>query len=289
MTKTLFSLRRGPAYMTTADWPDPTPEQVEVVLLGMYHMDNPGLDEVNPDADDVLVAERQAELDELVDGLTAADPDLVAVERPHDWADAVADLYRRYRDGDLSFAEPADIDPPHPERDDPTAECRSEVVQVGFRLAARLGHDRVAAIDEHPASFDDAFADREVDSTPKTAADRPDPEAVGADLNELIATCTVPEIHAAINADDPGRANHALMFDRGLRLGEGQFGTPSAIAHWYDRNIRMVHHTWRAMDEDTDRILLLVGSGHVPALRHLFDQAPMFCPRSPLPYLPDPP
>ena len=50
-----------------AGWPQCESEQVQVMLLGTYHMDNPGLDEVNIDADDVLAADRQAQFRELVD------------------------------------------------------------------------------------------------------------------------------------------------------------------------------------------------------------------------------
>jgi len=37
---------------------------------------------------------------------------------------------------------------------------------------------------------------------------------------------------------------------------------------------------------DTERILCLVGSGHVHALRQLLLETPEFCPTSALPYLP---
>ncbi len=35
-------------------WPECDADHVLVMLLGTYHMDHPGLDEVNIDADDVL-------------------------------------------------------------------------------------------------------------------------------------------------------------------------------------------------------------------------------------------
>jgi len=50
-------------------WPEPRPPEVEVLLLGTYHMDNPGRDAVNVEADDVLSADRQSELEQLCDRL----------------------------------------------------------------------------------------------------------------------------------------------------------------------------------------------------------------------------
>lgn len=257
------------------------------MLLGTYHMDNPGLDVENVDADDVLADRRQAELRGLVDRLADWNPDGVAVERPHDRADEVNDRYREYRSGDRAYDREEAFPAPHPDRNDPVTECRSEVVQVGFRLADRLGHDRVAAIDEHPAEPDaDPFADRDVDSARKTTAPRPDPEEMQREADERLASATIPEYLAWMNTEAKLRENHDLMFDAGIRAADAPFGSPTALAYWYDRNLRMVHHLWRTMAADDDRVLLVVGSGHVRVLRHLLDEAPMFCPASPRPHLP---
>ncbi|MCU4743754.1 DUF5694 domain-containing protein [Natronoglomus mannanivorans] len=180
--------------------------------------------------------------------------------------------------------------PPHPWRTESTTECRSEVVQVGFRLADRLEHDRVAAVDEHPdrARYEpDPFEDREIDSTRNTAVTLADPEVVEREGNERLASSTIPEYVAWMNRERNLRTNHDLMFDRGIRAADEGFGSPIALAGWYDRNIRMVHHLWRTMGPDDSRLLVLVGSGHVRVLRHLLTEAPMFCPVSPLPFLPE--
>ncbi|ODR80288.1 hypothetical protein BG842_05815 [Haladaptatus sp. W1] len=188
-------------------WPEPTPEQVRVMVLGTYHMDNPGLDEVNVDADDVL--------------------------------------------------------------------------------ADHLDHNRVAAIDEYPDEPDsDPFEDRDIDSGRKTELELPEHDAVQRESDDRLSSSTIPEYLDWINQKEERRYNHDSMFDAGIRAADEPFGSPVALAYWYERNIRMVHHLWRAMDSEDDRILLLVGAGHVRVLRHLLTEAPMFCPVSPLPYLP---
>ena len=256
------------------------------MVLGTYHMDNPGLDEVNVEADDVLSDRRQAEIRDLVDRLADWEPERVAVERPYDRGDEVNDIYREYRDGDRAYDREEEFPAPHPDRNEPATECRSEVVQVGFRLADQCGHDRVAAIDEHPdPPSEDPFADREVDPARKTSVPVTDPQALEREANERLPDSTVPEYHAWLNREDNLRGNHDLMFDWSIRTANGE--SPAGLAHWYDRNLRMGHHLWRTMDPDDERILLLAGSGHVRVLRHLLTEAPMFCPVSPLPLLPD--
>ena len=44
----------------------------------------------------------------------------------------------------------------------------------------------------------------------------------------------------------------------------------------------MAHNLTRMLRPDVKRILVIVGSGHVPPLRNLLDEAPQFCPISPL-------
>lgn len=274
----------------TPTWPTPTPEQVEVIVLGTYHMDEPGLDKVNVAADDVLVSTRQRELSSFVSHLAEADPNVVAVERPAEQAETVNALYKRYRDGTYAYDEEHELEPPHPEREDPTMECRSEVVQVGFRLAERLGHDRILPVDVPEMlgggpDFDD-LDERGVDTSPKIDVPRLDEETLKTKADERLATSTVTAYHRYLNEEAALHANDG-MFDEFLRQGDGDnYAGPDALAAWYRRNLRMVHNIWRAVDDSDDRVLFLVGSGHVHVLRHLLTEFPQFCPVSPLRYLP---
>ena len=267
-------------------WPRCEPEQVQVMLLGTYHMDNPGLDEVNVKADDVLADERQAQLENLVDRLADWEPNRVAVERPYDEFESTNAIYEKYHTSEYAYDREEAYSSPHSMRNDEDSECRSEVVQVGFRMADRLDHDHVFPIDEHPDEPDtDPFEDREIDSSRRISVTPPDSEAIQHEVDERLASSTLIEYFQWINSEDELRNNHDLMFDRGIRAADDTFGSPVFLAYWYDRNIRMVHHLWRALEQDDERMLLVVGSGHIRVLRHLLDEAPMFCPVSPLPYL----
>jgi hypothetical protein len=76
------------------------------------------------------------------------------------------------------------------------------------------------------------------------------------------------------------------MFGGYLAAGEGSnYGGPHFLAQWYERNFNMAHNLTRLLEPGVHRILVIVGSGHVPPLRNLLDEAPQFCPVSPLPYL----
>ncbi|SDJ34675.1 hypothetical protein SAMN05216226_102236 [Halovenus aranensis] len=274
----------------TPTWPTPTPEQVEVVLLGTYHMDEPGLDNVNVSADDVLDEPRQRELESFVGHLEAADPDIVAVERPAKHAETVNRIYKRYRDGQCTYDEKYELEPPHPEREDVTMECRSEVIQVGFRLADRLGHDRVVPVDMpemlgRSAEFEE-LEQGDIDTSPKIDVPRLDEEQLKTTMDEQLTDSTVTAYHRYLNEEAALHHNDG-MFDEFLRYGDGDnYAGPDALAKWYRRNLRMVHNIWRAVDDSSDRVLFLVGSGHVHVLRHLLTEFPQLCPVNPIQYLP---
>jgi hypothetical protein len=270
-------------------WPEPTANQTEVLLLGTYHMDQPGLDVVNVDADDVLAPDRQQELEALADRLEPWEPDAVVVERPQERQDELDALYGEYRTGERAYDEESQIDPAHPARDDPVSECRSEVVQVGFRVADRLDHDRVHAVDD-PAPVDDHH-DEDADlgeMTERAISDLdvslPDPAEIQREQDEHLADSSIVEHLRWTNRESNLHDNHDLMFAAAMAGTDRRYAGSRLLAGWYARNLRIIENTWRAAG-DADRILQVVGGGHVHVLRHLYGETPMFCPASPLPVL----
>jgi hypothetical protein len=247
------------------------PDEIEVMLLGTYHFAGSTTDAIQQQTEDVLTPIRQAELEDLVARLTRWSPDQVAVEWPLDFADSTAARYERYVETG-------------------TTQSRNEVVQIGFRLAKRLGHPRVYPIDYRMPIGNDSIGvlferrpefKRRVDSLQKLMQ-------AGADSSSpWRRRATIIEHLRAANTDAAlHRGNSLGMFGGLLSVGEGDnYGGPEILARWYERNIKMVHNLTRGLGPNTRRVLVLVGSGHVPPLRNVLDEAPQFCPVSPLPYL----
>ena len=245
------------------------PQEIQVMLLGTYHFANPGRDVIQQDIDDVLQPKRQAELEDLVSRLASWRPDRIAVEQPISGTDTVRARYARYLGNRL-------------------APNRNEVVQLGFRLAARLGHEAVYPID------DDSYLDLNdslkalVQRRPEFKRTRDSINAMlqreGAATNAWMRTTTLREHVLRINSDDALHGGNALgMFGGYLAAGEGQnYGGPQFLAQWYARNFNMAHNLTRMVRPEVRRILVIVGAGHVPPLRNLLDEAPQFCPVSPL-------
>jgi hypothetical protein len=105
----------------------PAAGRAEVLVLGVYHMANPGRDLFNMKADDVLAPKRQAEIAELVDVLKRFQPTKVALEADV-WDERVGQRYADYVAGRHELS-------------------RNETEQVGFRLAKEMGHEKVYPVD----------------------------------------------------------------------------------------------------------------------------------------------
>ena len=89
----IFAFTLGSSFVSQAQQPStPTPApataRAEVLVLGVYHMANPGRDVFNMQADDVLAPKRQAEIAQLMEVLKKFQPTKIAIE---------ADMYGKQR------------------------------------------------------------------------------------------------------------------------------------------------------------------------------------------------
>lgn len=103
------------------------PGAAQLLILGTYHMANPGLDGENVEADDVRSPRRQAEIAELLDRLERFQPGRIAIEAKYG-SSVWPERYHRHLAGEYEMG-------------------RNETEQIGFRLAERLGHETVYPID----------------------------------------------------------------------------------------------------------------------------------------------
>lgn len=91
----------------------------EVLIVGTYHMSNPGNDLANMQADDVLRADRQEQMTKLIEILKKFKPTKIAVEKSYG-DEAIVDAYTHYLAGGYVLT-------------------RTEREQLGFRLAKEQG------------------------------------------------------------------------------------------------------------------------------------------------------
>ena len=229
------------------------PSDVEVMILGTYHMANPGQDLHNAHSDDVLTPDRQRELDGIASALLRFAPTRVAVEWP---ADVANERYRRYLDGTLEAS-------------------RNEVVQMGFRLAgaAKLGEVNGIDVDgDFPYPPLEAFAKAHgqgavLDEGHATIA------GFVAELQEHIDAGSIAQSLRFLN--DPRRiADDNAFYRQMLRIGAGvdQPGVDLLTA-WYRRNFGICANLLQ-LAKPGDRVVVFYGAGHPFLLRQCVQETP---------------
>lgn len=248
----VFVLALGAASVAPAATPA-SPPPAKVIVVGLFHLANPGRDMFNVQVDDVLAEARQSELQRVVDGLARFEPTKVMVEWPKDRTD---ERYAAYRAGTL---EPS----------------RSEVVQLGFRLAQRMALKRVDGIDadgDFPFEPVQAFAQAHGREAQLGAA----LAQVGQHVQGINAQLAQGSIGSALrHVNEPGRAlrNHGFYVEM-LRFGQGEEQPGAAlVSAWYARNLTICAKLLQALSPG-DRAVVFYGDGHAHLLHQCLVEAP---------------
>lgn len=227
-------------------------EPARVLLLGSFHMANPGQDRINVEAADVLAPERQAQLQTVVDRLARFAPNRVAVEWP---AEAASTAYAKYLADELPAS-------------------RSEVVQIGFRLARQVGAKAVHGIDvPGPFPMDAVMAyAAETGRIGEIQAEMGQVMAEAAELGALSAT-DIPAALRRVNQRESLARGHSLYLGL-MRYGAGE-RQPGVelMGAWTTRNLGMCARLVQAL-EPGDRAVLVVGSSHVEPIRECLRAMP---------------
>lgn len=246
---------------TAPEWPEPP---VKLLILGTFHFKDAGLDSYRPKHDvDILSPDRQKELTELVRLLATFEPKKIAVERLPARQASLDRRYASYREGAL----------------EPSSD---EIVQLGFRLAARLGHERVFAVDAK-RRFYEPWVDPDEYAKSHEQQDRLDPDLwslYGRShrfADKLKTQKTLREYLSYVNEPKQLLRSHGQYLIGNFEVGKGEDypGVDSKTA-WYNRNLKIFANLQRIADLNGDRILLLIGHGHVPILRHAAQASPQF-------------
>jgi uncharacterized protein DUF5694 len=218
----------------------------QVMLVGTYHFSNPGQDLNNVKAVDILAADRQREIGEVVTALARFAPTQVAVEWP---AQVVEERYAKFRDGQLP-------------------ESRNEVVQLGFRLARERGLATVHGLDvEGEFPFDAVVAwAREHGRGTEIDAMLAGGARETAHISALQERTSIGGVLRELNTRESIERNHAF-YPPLLTMGGGddQPGV-KLLSSWYTRNLAICARLLQEI-KPGDRVVVFYGQGHIYLLQ----------------------
>ncbi|NAS30748.1 hypothetical protein GTQ40_07175 [Flavobacteriaceae bacterium R38] len=238
----------------------------DLMILGSFHFNNPGLDTYKPKHEvDILSEQKQKELKELIDIIKKYAPTKIAIEVRKGSQNRVDSLYNEYLAGRFELQ-------------------RNEVFQIGFRLAKMLGHKKIYAIDA-PAKQNNDITDEEYSEKEKYFIKKADKALLGREMlldqkftkmyefeDELKTKVSLLDYFLFLNDPEILNTSHGHYLIGDFKMGEGDdyFGPDNAM-WWYNRNLRIFHNLLQLNEPGKDKIFLLIGAGHVPILDFLAD------------------
>ena len=257
----LFALALAPtppalSQQSPPEKPAAAPARAEVLVLGVYHMANPGRDIFNMQADDVLAPKRQAEIAQVIAALKRFNPTKIAVEGDV-FSDRIPKAYADYLTGKHELT-------------------RNEIEQIGFRLAKELGHKTV-----YPEDADGEFPFPRLVGYAKASGRSQELDAILAEIGAMVkaqgaflASHTILETLLYMNADGKAAESVGFYF-REAHFGEpGDWAGADLVADWFRRNMRIFSNVVRLADTPNERVLVIFGAGHLGWLQHAFASDP---------------
>ncbi|HET7437659.1 MAG TPA: DUF5694 domain-containing protein [Thermoanaerobaculia bacterium] len=246
------------------------PGKRPLLILGTFHMKPSGQDSVNRDV--VMdTPQRQAQVAELVDQLAQFRPTKIAIESARN-STVWNDRYAEWRKGTYTVG-------------------MNEIEQIGFRLAKQRELDALTPVD-YPMWMDGLTPiDRHEPKKKKTATTAPSPEPDAAESalinavqkqiakdDQHLATHTLAQHLAYLNEPSRAAMNHQWDVMSNLRPGDGValYEQTDLVTNWYKRNFRIFTNILDATTP-SDRIVLLIGAGHVKILSDLAADHPDVC------------
>lgn len=262
-----LALAAAPAAAAATDPP------VQVMVLGSWHFGNPGQDVVNVEAEDVRTPRRQAELEVIAQALTEFRPTKIMIERVAKSPDLVDKGYAAFTPQFLR-------------------QRKDEDVQIGYRVAHKLGHKKVYAIDEQPSEGEpDYFPFGKVmeyaqanDQMARIQAGMGQVEAEKKAFQEKQGRTDLATLLIEENEPSPWKTGVSGYYEM-LSVGDAQEQPGAELnAYWYMRNAK-IFGKLLTVAEPGDRILVIFGTSHAYWLRHFANEVMGYEYIDPRPYL----
>lgn len=243
-------------------------EITRVLTVGSFHFNFPNLDVQTIDSShqiDVLTADNQQQITQIAQQLMAFKPTHIVVEYPFEHQKKVNKQYDQYLADDAFISS-----------------RRSEVYQLGFRIAKRLGHKNIYAADTWGKMYNTvskALDDEQQESAfgrfyknnhDTTLRFEREPvfksQSIMAELRQLNAEQTIEKT----------LGNYLIGQFKYETDSSPFFGADFETGRWFNRNLRIFRNIQRVPEAPERRILVIFGAGHMNLLNLFFDASPEY-------------
>lgn len=232
----------------------------EILVIGTYHFNNPGLDVAKYKVLDIMGEKPQKQLEQIATAIAQFKPTKIFTEWELKDQLALDTLYNKYQE-ETYFDYVAKK---YPKR---KFYVQNEIVQLAFRTAKKVNHKKVYAIDYQETSFDfDSimkFADsiRLPNFKKEVMLDIKDTETKS---NTLFATNDLLKCLYYFNSKELRETD--IPWYVGKINDSDKLGTyigAFLASEWYRRNLYMLANIQKQTESSDNRIMVLAGASHI--------------------------
>jgi len=228
-------------------------QPVKVLLLGVFHFSNPGLDVAKFKSADILSEQRQKEVMRVAEKLKSFSPDKIFIEGVPESQSKMDSLLNEYKKEKYTLSS-------------------NEIDQLGLRLAKELNLSKVYPVDYRDADFP-------FDSLMKSAAEAGQTDIINwvqhiidtvqTAFNEALSKSTITQMLLRENTPEAIRLQNEFYF-RVLPVGkEGNHVGSYLVSEWWRRNMIIYENILKRLDGSEKSILVIFGSGHTALLNQM--------------------
>lgn len=245
-------------------------QKTEVMTLGVFHFAYPNLDVVKTkDKDKISVLEEpyQSEIIAIAKAISEYRPTIIAVEVDPEKQNTIDSLYKLYKLNQFDLK-------------------KGEVYQLGFRIGKHQNIPTIHCVNDwgrYYKSTEDIFNDSlRLAKFEKYYYSNLPESTEGPKVTRII-----DELYSLNHPEKlKERLSIYLQVPFKYEEKEGDFaGVDFETGRWFNRNLRIFRNIQRIQANPDDKILLIIGSGHLNLLNWYFDVSDEFELVSPLPYL----
>ncbi len=239
-------------------------KKLEVLLVGTFHFanfnpENNG-DLLSVSIPDVLMDKHQLELERITAAISKFNPDKVFLEYRYEKQSRLDSIYSRF------------VPKGYEEK------SRNEIVQLGFRVAKQLRHERVYAMDvitDFP--YDSLITQMEkAKQFHLIEKDSLELERIEKFENDLFnSNRTLSEMLFYENNNKNRIEDLNWYLSVANQGGEkDNFVGAYLASEWYRRNLYMYALIQKSIEESDDRIMILAGASHIGVFKDFIDKNP---------------
>jgi Family of unknown function (DUF5694) len=230
--------------------------KTKILLIGTIHFETVHKDKFELKTDDFLAPKRQKELVALIEKLSATKATTVMIERLAQDQVEIDSIYNSFLKGLYNLSV-------------------SEREQIGFRLAKKLKLKHINCIDAEFGNPHDSM----MRASAITYNQMQIIDSLGVEANLLINEFanqlnkgTITTTLKYINQPKLLKQNLGLYLKYVAKIGAGKnFSGAESVSDWYLRNLGIYSNILNQVKPKDNYIILIFGQGHVPILRHFFE------------------